>query len=735
MYAEARGIQIKAIKMRQICRYCIAVLLLTASNGYAAFWQAENYAQRGVESYNGYAYRGDDGELRRFLNQVPGEMSGQSLNIDLPMPDGSLATYQIFESSIMQPELSAKFPQIRSFVVRGVDYPGSTGRVDISQKGFRGMVYTPYGRVFIDPLAGRTNQYVSRTTGTNDVQYNPFQCRANELVSNRESPNLEFSKSFSSVTSNRIPGRMLGYRLAVSATPEYVSAVSTSTPSVADAMAEINTAINRVNQIYERDLGIRLFLIANNDLLIDIDNEAGFTNEAPEFLISENQLWIDSRIKPSSYDIGHVLSTGSGGIAQLFSVCSSSKAQGASGLSNPVGDLFYIDFIAHEIGHQFGASHTFNGSTGSCGGLNRNAATAFEPGSGSTIMSYAGICGGENLQTNSDPTFHAGSISEINAFVSNTSTGGSCATSLALTPANSDPAGANAGLDKTIPAGTAFRLDGSATDVDGDVLSYQWDQMDAGTTATTASTFKIDQGDNPLFRSYVPQSSAERHFPSLENQLGLTSVEGEVLPATSRDLNFRMTVRDCKTGQASDDVRLSVDTTSGPFTITSHMTPSSFPAAASPTITWNVANTKNGLPNCQNVDIDLLSFSADKSTYAVVSLLTATDNDGSEQVSIDDNAAPVARFRVSCSDNVFYDISDADLNITGTGTFATTGNTTAMTSAGICGDITVVGAPTGVTASSGGGGGGSLHWLSLVLLTFTGVGGRYCKTSLLRDYT
>lgn len=708
---------------------------MATSNAHAAFWQAENYAQRGVESYHGYAYRGDNDELRRFLNQVPGEMSGQSLNIELPMPDGSLATYRIIESSIMQPELAAKFPQIRSFVVHGVDYPGSSGRVDISQKGFRGMVSTPYGRVFIDPLSGNTNQYVSRTAGANSARHNPFQCSANELSSNRESSSQLLSKTFVPVTSKRIPGSMLGYRLAVSATPEYVSAVSTSSPSVADAMAEINTAINRVNQIYERDLGIRLFLIAKNDLLIDINDEAGFSNEFPEFLISENQLWIDSRIKPSSYDVGHVFSTGSGGIAQLYSVCTSNKAQGASGLANPENDIFYIDFVAHEIGHQFGANHTFNGSTGSCAGSNRNAATAFEPGSGSTIMSYAGICDGENLQLSSDATFHAGSLSEINAFVSNTNTGGSCATPLTLTPANNDPTEANAGADKVIPAGTAFRLAGSATDTDGDVLSYQWDQMDAGSTATTASTFNIDQGDNPLFRSYVPQPSAERHFPGLENQLGLTSFEGEILPGTARDLNFRMTVRDCKTGQASDDVLISVDTTSGPFAITSHMTPSSFPAAAAPTITWNVANTKNGLPNCQNVDIDLLSFSADKSTYAVINLLTATDNDGSEQVSIDDNAAPVARFRVSCSDNVFYDISDADLNIIGTGTFATTGNTTAMASAGICGDITVDGEPTGVRASSGGGGGGSLQRLFLLLVAFIGLGGSYYKMRLFRVYT
>ena len=567
--------------IRLVCRYLIAVLpmILVASNSNAAFWLLDNSTQRGLQTEYGRVFNSDETELRHFLRQVPNEMSGQSLTIELPMPDGSLAAYQIFESSIMQPELAAKFPQIRSFVVSGIDHPGSTGRVDISQKGFRGMVYTPYGRVFIDPLGSASPRYQSRTASSESATHNQFQCGAGELASNQI-----LSKTFSPVTANRISGKVLGYRLAVSATSEYVAEVSTSSPSVSDAMAEINTAINRVNMIYERDLGIKLFLVSGNDQLIDINGTANFDNDDSFLLLTQNQNWIDSKIDASSYDIGHIFSTGAGGVAQLESVCNDgSKAQGVSGLSDPTGDTFYIDFIAHEIGHQFSANHTFNGTTASCGG-NRNASTAFEPGSGSTIMSYAGICGGENLQTNSETTFHAGTIAEINSFVSNTTTGGSCATTLSVSPANNDPVAADAGVDKTIPAGTPFRLVGSATDADGDVLSYQWDQMDAGATETTATTFDSDQGDNPLFRSYSPQSVSDRHFPTLENQLGITSVVGEISPTTARDLNFRLTARDCKSGQATDDVRLTVDATSGPFVITSHTASTGFPATSLPTV-------------------------------------------------------------------------------------------------------------------------------------------------------
>ena len=394
-----------------------------------------------------------------------------------------------------------------------------------------------------------------------------------------------------------------------------------------------------------------------------------------------------------------------------------------TGIPNPTGEIFNIDFVAHEIGHQFGGNHTFNGSEGSCS-AQRNGSTAFEPGSGSTIMAYSGICNAENIQNASEATYHAGTIAEIGAFVSGS--GANCATTLGLTPSNSDPTPVMAGNDITIPMGTAFRLTGSASDADsGDVLSYQWDQMDAGAVATDAATFNSDQGNNPLFRSRAPQNNANRDFPLLSNQLGITSELGEILPMASRLLNFRLTARDCHSGQGFDDVRVTIDTTSGPFQITSHTTATTFVATSMPTVTWSVNGTDVGVVSCANVDIDLLTFDAAKSTYAITSLETATANDGTEVVSVPDRANGQARFRVSCSDNIFYDISDADLNITGTGTFDTTGNSTELAAAASCSAIDVDGAPPGTitssgNSSSGGGGGGSFAWdlwmLSLVLL-------------------
>ena len=617
----------------------------------------------------------NDQALRSKLNLVPSELRGQTEIISLPMPDGTLAQFSIVESSIMGDKLAAKYPDIKSYKVYGIDDPSAFGRVDISQKGFRGMLMTSTGRIFIDPEASSSTIYVSRLRNgykphTETAQ--PFQCSVYDLPGNQS----ELLKFNANKIANRIPGSLLRYRLAVSATQEYVAAVGgggSNTDKINATIAEINTAITRVNVFYERDLGVQLMLVGGGTL-IDVDGTAsinvngvvrtGFSNSDDLALLEENQVWIDAQLGSANYDIGHIFGTGGGGIASLQSVCSSGrKAQGVTGLPNPTGDDFYIDFVAHEIGHQFGGNHSYNGTEGSCG-TQRNQATAFEPGSGTSIMGYAGICGSENVQSKSDATFHAGTIAEMNAFIAGA--GSACSTPVVIAPANADPAAVNAGADSTIPKGTAFRLEGGvATDANGDTIIYQWDQMDVG-APTSGSTIGNDLTTNTLYRTFAPdEASRIRDFPAMSTQRSGIEKRGEALTACEgRTLNFRLTARDGKSGQGTDDVKVTV-ASSGPFVMTSHTTASTFAAKTTQTVNWNVAGTTAAPVSCANVNIDLLNFSLDGSTYGVTPVDGPVINSGSRVVTIPDMSGTRARFRVSCSDNVFYDISNADLIITG----------------------------------------------------------------------
>jgi hypothetical protein len=663
--------------MKKISHKLIVVITLllnsTALFSQSDIWQDASLSAKSSNQFDeSHYFDADVQALRHKLNLAPNEVRGVSDVIELPMPDGSLANFSIVESSIMEDGLAEEFPQIKSYKVYGIDDPTASGRVDISPTGFRGMLMTSQGRVFIDPVnkSSNTSRYETsfRTSGS-DQSGKAFQCGVHTQP---KSDNNLGTNHYRNATLNRIPGTLVVYRLAVSATSEYVAAVGGTLDA---AMAEINTAINRVNQVYERDLGVRLVLVVDNSSIIETGpDDFGFSNDDEIALLGENQTKIDEIIGTAKYDIGHIFSTSEGGVATSEGVCdASSKAQGVSGLGDPTGDAFYIDFVAHEIGHQFGANHTWNASDGSCTAGNHYPATAFEPGSGSTIMSYSGICGAEDIATSSDATFHAGSIAEMNAFITGSAT---CGQNLAITPVNSDPTSVNAGIDRTIPSRTAFRLTGGAVDVD-DTLTYQWDQMDAGTVRTTAQTIGTDQGNNPLFRSYSPQPTGIRDFPTFNTQVNGTTLmlaRGETLPTTERILNFRLTVRDGRSGQGTDDVAVSIIAT-GPFQLTSPSIAGDITANTPITVTWDVAGTSTDPVNCAEVDIALLTFSADGSTYAVTDLLSSTLNDGSHSVTIPNMNSSKARFSIGCSDNIFYDISDDDQNIVGGNLdFPTTGN-------------------------------------------------------------
>ncbi|MGB5082343.1 MAG: reprolysin-like metallopeptidase [Burkholderiales bacterium] len=572
--------------------------------------------------------------------------------IELPMPDGRTLEVAVEDSPVMAPGLAARYPEIRTFSAQAV---GIRGRLDITPQGFHGMLYTPEGTLFIDPrAAGDARYYVSyyrRDYRPADKLRPGGFCRLHELGEARQ-------RAFSEpVSAARTGDQLRTYRIAIAATGEYTAFHG---GTVALGLAAVATTLNRVNEVYRRDLSVRMQLVANNDQIIYTDASTDpYTNDDGVTMLGQNQANLDSVIQPGNFDIGHAVSTGGGGIARLGVVCNASfKAQGVTGLPQPIGDAFDVDFVAHEIGHQFNALHTFNGTTGNCFG-NRSASDAFEPGSGSTVMSYSGICGAEDLQAHSDAMFHAGSIASIAGFVT-TGGGGSCA---ALSATGNAAPTVDAGPAFMIPAGTPFELTGSATDPDGDPLTYSWEQMDVGTASSSPATM-VDDGSRAIFRAFLPTASPTRTFPKLADLLNNTGTIGESLPTTDRNLSFRLTARDGLGGVDAANVQLKVVAGAGPFVVTAPNGGENF-ATGVATVTWSPANTNGGTVACPGVDILL---STDGGATFPVTLEAGTPNDGSQRVTFSGVNSTSARVKVKCSNNVFFDVSKANFAFAGTNT-------------------------------------------------------------------
>ncbi|HIP53219.1 MAG TPA: hypothetical protein EYH03_04320, partial [Chromatiales bacterium] len=473
-------------------------------------------------------------------------------------------------------------------------------------------------------------------------------------------PAVAAAPRFRIAASPRTTGQRRVYRLAVGATGEYTQYHNDHDPANggprADALAAIVTAVNRITGVFEQDLNIRLELIANNDQIIYTNAATDpFSNGDASRMMEENQDNTDAVIGDANYDIGHLFATDGGGLALVGAICDSGfKAQGVSGYDFPEGDPFHIDLVAHEIAHQFNADHTFNGTTESCAG-NRNPSTAFEPGSGSTIMSYAGICGEENVTLFAEAYFHAGSIQQMVEFT-NSGSGSGCGQ---LVATGNNPPTVDAGPDLSIPKQTPFTLTGSATDPEGQPLVYQWDEMDAG-EATDATKYGTDLGSNPLFRSRMPAASPSRTFPAMPQILAGTVSKAEVLPATARTLKFRLVVKDGQGGVAEDDRVLTVVADSGPFRVTQPNTAVTLDNTQTQGIAWEVAGTDQAPINCSAVDIRL---SDDDGATFGTDLLLATPNDGAAEVTLPGIETQSARIMVACSDNVFFDVSDSPFEI------------------------------------------------------------------------
>lgn len=583
---------------------------------------------------------------------VRGKQANNEIVVQFPSVTGQFERFQIIETNTLHPDLAAKYPGIKSYAGKGIDDPSATIRFSVSQLGFHGMVLSGKTNMsYIDPHTEDKKIYKVYSRSSLSREEEDFQCLIDSEVQS-----LNDDKGLAQKTDDR---RLRKYRLALACTADYgniFAGTGTDAQKKANILAQMNVTMTRVNGVYERDLAITMEIVPSNDQIIyfGATNSDPWTNE----FNSTTQTVIDNAIGDANYDIGHLfLSTQNNGNAGCIGcVCSSGqKGSAFTARTNPTGDPFDIDYVAHEMGHQFGGYHVMNTCSRSGSG-----STEVEPASGSTIMGYAGICS-SNVQSNSDAYFAYVNIRDISANVQS-GVSSSCAQIINL--ANNPPT-ANAGANVTIPKSTPFVLKGSGTDPDGDVLTYCWEQNDperAPGNASPSSTWSA----GPLFRSVEGTTSTDRYMPNLNTVIaGNLSNTWEVLPSVARTMEFSLTVRDnvAGGGQTNDDlITVTVNGSAGPFVVSTPNTSVTWNVGQSQTVTWDVAGTNTAPVSCANVNILL---STDGGLTYPITLAANTPNDGTQSVTVPNNISTTCRIMVEAADNIFYDISNANFSIEG----------------------------------------------------------------------
>lgn len=636
--------------------FLFSFFLLITIQSFAQTWQItdesriENKGRKDITPEEFALFSLDDAAMQALLWRAPEEREMNVFEspclIEVGLPEGTTERFQVVQYDMMEPELAAKYPEIRTFYGVSQIHPMKRIRMDYTAEGFRAVISAPgEDKVFIDHYQRNDKEtrivyYKHNYTGEHwgcDVDGDP-----DHGLDSEHSNGARYGDC-----------QLRSYRLAQATTGEYSNFHgATSSAQSGLVMAAVVTVINRVNEVYEAEVAVRLILIANTDLVFYYNSSTDpYTNDNGSTMLGQNITTCNNVIGSANYDIGHVFSTGGGGVAYLGCVCGSSKAGGVTGSSNPVGDPFSIDYVAHEMGHQFGGNHTqFND-------CNRVANSAMEPGSASTIMGYAGICS-PNVQNNSDAYFHARSIQEIKTFLSGS--GNSCA-QIVGSFVNSAPV-VTAQPNYTIPASTPYVLILEATDPNGNPMTYAWEQMNGFSVAQTMPPASTNT-TGPMFRSIFATPSPSRYFPPLTNVINNTSNTWQVLPSVARTMNFRGVARDF-TGVAgcNSEINITVTTvvTSGAFAVTSQNSAATWYEGQSATITWDVAGTTANGINCSQVSI-LLSYDGGY-TYPAT-LLASTANDGSETIVVPQGLTSTARVMVKAVGNVFFDINNVNITI------------------------------------------------------------------------
>ena len=608
-----------------------------------------------------------------LLADVPSRKNiGSSPMVVVNFPDkkGNMERFQVSETSTLAPEIAIKYPNIKTYIGFSLDNPGARIRFSVTPQGLKTMsTYPNKPALFTVPLnKGDKSLYITYDRGMRIDSKKDFEC----LTENENMPIKEI------ISLNRDANDQIlrTLRIAISTTGEYTNfwddGDDTNGDAQEDAFAALVSTLNRTNEVFEVDMAITFQLVTGTEIIYPSASSDPYTGS----FNSQLQSTLTSEVGESNYDIGHLFNYGgnNGNAGCIGCVCvDGQKGSGFSSHSftdNDGGpnmdDFFDIDYVPHEIGHQMGGNHTFSQS-------NEGTGVNYEPGSGTTIMGYAGITGANDVQDHSDPYFHYGTINQV---LNNLDTR-TCWTSTEIT---NNPPVADAGDDYTIPQGTAFKLVGSATDSDEeDVLTYTWEQVDSGTT--TSSNFGPTKTSGAVWRSRPPSTNPTRYMPArarvLSGELTETNPQEtddntswETVSTVGRALNFALTVRDRSetngVGQFPqsdfDLMTVTVDGNSGPFAVTSQTTNETWNVGESQTVTWDVAGTDTGSVNTQTVNIRM---SVDGGLTFPYVLATAVTNDGSHDVNIPvfGGDTSTARIMVEGNNNIFYAVNSININI------------------------------------------------------------------------
>ncbi|MFT5998639.1 MAG: subtilisin-like proprotein convertase family protein [Neolewinella sp.] len=590
-------------------------------------------------------------ELHDLLFSAPNEKTATAetspFSLQLPTPSGEVSTFRIVAYDIAEEAALTKYPDIRTWYGVNTEDPSESIFLDWTARGFHASVRGGKGTgYFIDPVYRHdVDHYQVYTKADLDPAAAPFTCytEANGLVTDEPI----------TIASNKALGdcELMQYRTTMTATGEYSNFHgATSEAQSALVQSAIVTTVNRVNQIVTRNLSLRLQLVANNDLLYsyDPDNDP-FPNNNVGDLLNANTPYVNDIIGVANYDYGHIVSQGGGGgVASLRASCQDGrKAAGATSLNSPEGDFFDVDYVAHEMGHNFGGNHTQNND------CNYSSSAGMEPGSGSTIMSYAGICG-PNVQGQVDDYYHGRSIEEMTTHfeIGN----GGCGTIINTSLNNAtiiSPA------DETIPAGTPFVLTSGATG--NGTINYNWEQYDVERGAVMPPVGTNVQG--PLFRTLPATASPERFFPKLNDVIAGTSGTWEATPTVNREMNFRATVLNYNAAYGcatEDNITLQVNDANGPFTVLDPLDGNhQWSAGQTAQVRWDVAATDQAPYNTQLMDV-LLSTDGGASFQT---MLADTPNDGYSEITVPNQIGNQNRVMVRSKDNVFYNVSTANFSI------------------------------------------------------------------------